>query len=207
MAPHILRIPSHPSHAPHPRTYSAFPHILRISPHILRISPHILRISPHILRISPHILRSAAYVRGYRDSVFQTHGAWALYPHIPRIPCIPRTYYATYVRGYRDSVFQTHGGMGSLSSHPRIPCISPHILRSAAYVRGRRDSVFQTHKTKKASDCSDAFLYEEISIILGLRHHCCYCGDGGEDALDGRLSLDALPQLSQDVEAMLCVIA
>ena len=37
---------------------------------------------------TPHILRSAAYVRGYGNSVFQTHGAWAFYPRIHR------TYYA-----------------------------------------------------------------------------------------------------------------
>ena len=97
MTMHILRIPSHPSHAPHP-------------PHILRIPPHMLRIPPHMLRIPPHILRSAAYVRGYRDSVFQTHGGMgSLSSHPLHPPHILRS--ATYVRGYRDSVFQTHGGM------------------------------------------------------------------------------------------------
>ena len=124
---------------------------------------------------TPHILRSAAYVRGYRDSVFQTHGAWALYPHIPASPahttlrcvcpglqrwCLLGTPHilrsAAYVRGYRDSVFQTHWIMWlSILASP----YSPHILRSAAYVRGYGNSVFQTHKTEKASDCSDAFSY------------------------------------------------
>ena len=115
---------------------------------------------------SPHILCSAAYVRGYRDSVFQTHGAWGSLSLHP--PHILRS--AVYVRGYGDSVFQTHGIMGALSSHPRtysaplrmyvateiassrrmgawvsLSLHPPHILRSAVYVRGYRDSVFQTH--------------------------------------------------------------
>ncbi len=100
----------------------------------------------------------------------------------------------------------------SHSSHASHP---PHILRFAAYVRGYGDGVFQTHcrwklyepSTKKASDCSDAFLYEEISIILDLRHHCCYCDGGGEDAQDDHLSQDDLPQHAQDVEAKPCVKA
>ena len=45
--------------------------------------------------IPPHKLRSAAYVRGYRDSVFQTHGAMGL--SILASPHILRS--AAYVRG------------------------------------------------------------------------------------------------------------
>ena len=106
--------------------------------------------------------------------------------------------------------------------------ISPHILRSAVYVRGYRDGVFQAPRTyyaplrmygvteiassrrikqKRHQIALMPFLILDLIIILGLRHHCCYCGDGGEVAQDGRLSQDALPQLAQDVEAMLCVIA
>ena len=66
--------------------------------------------------LSPHILRSAAYVRGYGDSVFQTHGGMGLSflaspTHTP-LRCV--------CTGYRDSVFQTHWGMGlSILASPR----------------------------------------------------------------------------------------
>ena len=94
MFSHILRIPSHPSHAPHP----------------------------------PHILRSAAYVRGYRDGVFQTR--WILWLSILASTASPRT---TTLRCVCTGLRRW-----------RLPG-TPHILRSAAYVRGYRDSVFQTH--------------------------------------------------------------
>ena len=46
----------------------------------------------HLCFLSPHILRSAAYVRGYGDSVFQTHGIMGLSilasPAHPLLRCV-----------------------------------------------------------------------------------------------------------------------
>ena len=76
-----------------------------------------------------HKLRSAAYVRGYGDSVFQTHGdmvSLSSHPsHILRS--------AAYVRGYRDSVFQTHWIMGlsilASPAHPPLRCVCTGLQR------------------------------------------------------------------------------
>ena len=68
--------------------------------------------SPH----PPHILRSAAYVRGYGDSVFQTHGSMGL-----TILASPRTSSAPLrMYGVREIASSRRMGVWvSLSLHPR----------------------------------------------------------------------------------------
>ncbi len=71
---HILCIPAHTPHAPHPRTYYAPLRMYGVTEMASSRRMGAWALYPHIPCISPHILRSAVYVRGYRDSVFQTHG-------------------------------------------------------------------------------------------------------------------------------------
>ena len=123
--------------------------------------------------------------------------------HAPHPPHILR--FAAYVRGYGDSVFQTRWIMWlSILASPA----SPRTYSAPLRMYGVTEIASSRRiKQKRHQIALMPFLILDLIIILGLRHHCCYCGDGGEVAQDGRLSQDALPQLSQDVEAMLCVIA
>ena len=150
--------------------------------HILCIPSHPSH-APH----PPHILRYAAYVRGYRDGVFQA----------------PRTYYAP-LRMYGVTEMASSRRMGAWALYPLIhrTYYAPLCMYGVTEIASSRRI-----KQKRHQNNLMPFLILDLIIILGLRHHCCYCGDGGEVAQDGRLSQDALPQLSQDVEAMLCVIA
>ena len=100
----------------------------------------------------PHILRSAAYVRGCRDSVFQTHGGMgSLSSHPMHLPTSPRTYYAP-LRMYGVTEMASSRRMGAWALYPHIPAY-PRTYSAPLRIYGVTEMASSRHPAQTTLRC------------------------------------------------------